>query len=390
MKKSPISLLAIIAILLLVLLGSLGFLLLKNKNKTADTTNQNSSLPTFPGSEEPDNGQPKTKYDTDTNNNGIPNFVETAAGYDPNVDTCLVDSCGLPDKDTQGNIANVVFMMDSSGSMAETLNGATKMETAKAELNKLAEQIPSNVGVGLGIFGHKGSNSDTDKAVSCASADEVYPISDIDINTFKSKVNSFQPVGWTPLGNALRKGGDIVKTAGGSQNVIVLITDGIETCDSNPLGAIEELKAQGIDVTIHVIGFDIAASDTASLQQIAQAGGGQYFNATDAQSFQNTLKYIRDLLKSLQCQQSSVNEYLACVNKRADASVTYLRNLNQSVYSDYKDYNGVTAIQGEDTNDLIAQAQTKINEYRNAAGTRFAELQKQVSGFLGEVFEEQQ
>ena len=64
---------------------------------------------------------------------------------------------------------------------------------------------------------------------------------------------------------------------------MILVTDGEETCGGDPAAEIKALRAQGIDVRINIVGFDV---DDAALQatfaQWAELGGGFYFNASNA------------------------------------------------------------------------------------------------------------
>ena len=56
-------------------------------------------------------------------------------------------------------------------------------------------------------------------------------------------------------------------------------TIGIETCGGDPCQLVEDLKAQGINFTIHVIGLDVDDETQQQLTCIAQAGDGTYHDA---------------------------------------------------------------------------------------------------------------
>ena len=71
---------------------------------------------------------------------------------------------------------------------------------------------------------------------------------------------------------------------------MVLVTDGIESCGGDPVRAARELREQGI--VVHVIGFglgNVADEDSASLQNIAWASGGQYVTAGSAEELKAAL-----------------------------------------------------------------------------------------------------
>ena len=62
--------------------------------------------------------------------------------------------------------------------------------------------------------------------------------------------------------------------------MVVLVTDGEETCDGDPQAVIESLQSQGIDVTLNIVGFAIDDSDLeGQFEDWAELGGGRYFSA---------------------------------------------------------------------------------------------------------------
>ena len=65
--------------------------------------------------------------------------------------------------------------------------------------------------------------------------------------------------------------------------VIVLVTDGEETCDGNPLAEIQRLVEADKRIRVNIVGF--AVNDEAIKKMFtewAQAGRGFYFDATNA------------------------------------------------------------------------------------------------------------
>jgi hypothetical protein len=65
--------------------------------------------------------------------------------------------------------------------------------------------------------------------------------------------------------------------------VVVLITDGEETCDGNAAAEIAALTASGIDVRVNIVGFAIEEQQLReTFQEWARAGNGRYIEANDA------------------------------------------------------------------------------------------------------------
>lgn len=87
-----------------------------------------------------------------------------------------------------------------------------------------------------------------------------------------------------PDGSALRGasyGYDLSEVTG--DRIVVLVTDGEETCEGDPALAIKGLRAQGLDVRVNIVGYaidDDALRDT--FESWAVLGRGQHLNAPDA------------------------------------------------------------------------------------------------------------
>jgi hypothetical protein len=86
----------------------------------------------------------------------------------------------------------------------------------------------------------------------------------------------------TPIGAALEAVADDLAETDGPK-IVVLVTDGEETCDGDPAAAIEALVASGIDVRVNIVGFAIDdPALEATFEEWAQIGNGQYIDAGNA------------------------------------------------------------------------------------------------------------
>ena len=176
---------------------------------------------------------------------------------------------------------NVVIALDSSGSMAEDSQGEPRLTAAKIAISEFVDSLPETAQVSLVAFGHKGSNAAADKAISCAGIETVYPLAERDNNRFKAAVNSFSSKGYTPLADTLDfVNGSLSATSGeNTQNIIYLVSDGVETCDGDPISVAKRLHESQTQLLINVIGFDVDSTAQAQLRSIAEAGGGEYYSA---------------------------------------------------------------------------------------------------------------
>lgn len=200
---------------------------------------------------------------------------------------------------------NVVVALDASGSMAGTVSGEQKLALAKSAIAQFVSGLPQTAKVGLTVFGHQGSNKEADKAVSCAGIETIYPLAQLE-SQFTQAINSFEPTGFTPLAATLEQLNQNFSTYDGAanQNVVYLVSDGIETCDGNPVIAAQKLHTSNAQAIVNTIGFDVDNKAQRQLRAIAVAGGGEYFSARNAAELQ---KIFQDRRQNLSENRSDLN-----------------------------------------------------------------------------------
>jgi hypothetical protein len=96
--------------------------------------------------------------------------------------------------------------------------------------------------------------------------------------------------GATPIAYTLDQvSGDFLSTTG--TKLVLLVTDGMETCKGDPVKSAEALLAAGYDLRINVVGFDIGRDSKArdQLMQIAQATGGAFLEASNREELRRAL-----------------------------------------------------------------------------------------------------
>ncbi len=183
---------------------------------------------------------------------------------------------------------NVTIALDSSGSMAEKVNGESKLMAAKIAIAEFVDSLPAITQVSLIAFGHQGSNAETDKVISCQGIETIYPLGVKNSDRLSQAVNSLTPTGYTPLAATLKLAGQNLAALKNenNKNVIYLVSDGVETCDGNPVAIAKQLHNSKTELIINVIGFDVDNSAQQQLKAISQAGGGEYYTASDRASLQ--------------------------------------------------------------------------------------------------------
>lgn len=236
------------------------------------------------------------KWYIDSDNNEVPDFIETELGYDPEVDDCAQQvncpgpsgASGTSAVDFVSTEQNTLLILDSSGSMAEPIGGGqTKMEAARDSLERYATATPDFINLGFMVYGHEGSNEEADRAESCEGVEVLEQPGEVDYETFPDTLQSFEPTGWTPIAGSLQKAGEAFSGQEEATNRVILVSDGLETCGGDPVAAAQQLADSDVQVTIDVVGFDVPEAEEEQLRRIAEVSGGNYATADSAEELQD-------------------------------------------------------------------------------------------------------
>jgi Ca-activated chloride channel family protein len=140
-----------------------------------------------------------------------------------------------------------------------------------------------------------------------------------------------KPTGWTPIANSLEKAQQILSqySGDGHNNSIILVSDGKETCDGNPIDIAKKLKASQLNVIINVIGFDVGGEDERQLQEVANSGGGDYFSVKKAIDFEYAFEKHKAFMKEFDYKINNVSMQLEDIGKFSDQYFECLMSLKE-------------------------------------------------------------
>ena len=176
---------------------------------------------------------------------------------------------------------NTMFILDGSNSMWGQVEGVAKIETAKQVLGFILGQLPPDASAGLMSYGHN-------READCTDVEVLSRVGESDVAGLLGRLGRIHPKGKTPIALALETAADQFPATDDQKN-IVLISDGVPTCNRNVCEVAAELAASDVNLTIHVVGFDVSAEERDQLQCIADAGHGRYFPARNTQGIQQAL-----------------------------------------------------------------------------------------------------
>ncbi len=184
------------------------------------------------------------------------------------------------------------FVVDASGSMK-----GQKLQAAKNSVRKTVGSLRTDLGVEMSLFAFSG----------CKSCKLMHGLTQNPKNIVTNL--GFQASGSTPLAFSMQKSADFLRTTGNASNgIIILLSDGEETCGGNPAntaGIIKtstklffpaKVQSNQMLITVVVIGFDIKPNSKAEkqLRATAQKGGGHYYPAANAGELLKVLRKVVD------------------------------------------------------------------------------------------------
>lgn len=177
----------------------------------------------------------------------------------------------------------VEIILDASGSMLQRIGGQRRIDIAKQTLTRLTSTtIPAGTPFALRVFGREVDSCQTDLEI---------PLGALNASAVSAKIAKLEAKNnaKTPIGASLQSVARDLSAVKG-ERLVILLTDGEETCGGDPAAAIAELKQAGISTRINIVGFAIDDATLATtFKQWAETGGGTYFDAKDAAGLDRAL-----------------------------------------------------------------------------------------------------
>lgn len=217
----------------------------------------------------------------------------------------------------------ILFLLDASGSMMNPWGPRTtesKWSSAKNILTELMDSLDKepNVEIGMRVYGHLSSPTQR----NCQDTRLEAGFSQNSASFIKIKLQQLKPKGITPISYSLSKAAEDFPKAPG-RNIIILMTDGVESCEGDPCEVAAKLEKEGVVLKHFVIGFGFEG-DTANLFDCM----GSNYSVNDEQSFKSVMDQI--MVRILNKTTAQIN--LLDDKKQAKVTDTYI-----SAYSARRD-----------------------------------------------------
>jgi hypothetical protein len=182
-----------------------------------------------------------------------------------------------------GGDAVVELVVDTSGSMRKRLGDRTRIDIAKDVLTGLLrDDLPAGAPVALRQFPPESDPCGSVLLTPPGPLDPASAVSTVAALTAPKDAR-------TPLAKAIAAVAEDLADVPG-RRIVVVVSDGEESCKGDPAAEVRRLRAAGFDVTLNVVGLTLDRRSRKDIARLADLGGGSYFDAGDAESLGAALR----------------------------------------------------------------------------------------------------
>ena len=181
----------------------------------------------------------------------------------------------------------IYLIFDASGSMwGKLADGSYKIHTAVQVLSDFVQGDFEGKELALRAYGHRREKdcSDSELLVPFGPPEQV-------IQQFQTAVKNINPKGRTPISRSLRLA---LEDFGDRKGDIILISDGLETCDEDPCALVKAWREKNIQIKVHVVGLGLVEKEKAAMRCLAEAGGTTYQDAASSEELIEGLNNARE------------------------------------------------------------------------------------------------
>lgn len=233
----------------------------------------------------------------------------------------------------------LLFIFDASKSMIAKYDNTTRIEGAKLLFYKFIDSLSRDktMQFALRMYGHTVKYPPGD----CKDSKLIVPFGPANTALIKQKVKEAQPTGITPIEHSMTEAANDFKD-NNTNNIVILITDGIEECGGDPCKARQKLMEKGIIFKPFIIGIGLSPEQIKTFECV-----GTFYDYEDQQMFSSISTII---------QQQQLNKTTAQVNLLDATSNPTETNVNMTFYDvikkEYK-YNYIHTLNYKENPDTL-------------------------------------
>lgn len=236
--------------------------------------------------------------------------------------TLLVVPAAFGQKKAAPKATRILFVFDASKSMVAKHENSSRMDGAKNLFYRFIDSLSKDktMQFALRMYGHTVKYPPGD----CRDSRLVVPFAPNNTTLIKQKVSEAKPTGITPIEHSLTESANDFKD-NKTNNIVILITDGIEECGGDPCKARQKLMEKGIVFKPFIIGIGLSPEQIKTFECV-----GTFYDYADNSTFSAISSII---------QQQKLNKTTAQVNLLDQNSFPAETNVNMTFYDvDRKEY----------------------------------------------------
>jgi Ca-activated chloride channel family protein len=244
------------------------------------------------------------------------------------------------DPNTPEAKTRILFLLDGSGSMLANWEGDLRIQVAKKVLSELVDSLSTvkNLELALRVYGHQYNR----KYQNCTDTKLEVPFSTNNKQQLITKLEDVKPQGVTPLAYSLLQATKDFTKENNVRNVIIIITDGLESCNGDPCEISLQLQSKHIFLRPFVVGIDMPLKYENRFDCL-----GKFHNAKSSRQLKTFLSTI--VKKSMM--QSWVRVDLLDIKGKATESNVNMSFINHA--TGITEYDYVHQIKSDGTSDKV-------------------------------------
>lgn len=182
----------------------------------------------------------------------------------------------LPEK------TRILFLLDASGSMLGQWERTNRITAAKKLLSDLVDslKVNQNLELGLRVYGHQFNK----RLQNCQDTKLEVGFKTGNHDQIKNKLAALVPKGTTPLAYSLEQAANDFPGQEDVRNIVIIITDGLESCDGDPCAVSLALQRKRVFLKPFIIGLGMNKSFEDEFDCL-----GQFFDAANIRKFRKVL-----------------------------------------------------------------------------------------------------
>ncbi|MYL24471.1 VWA domain-containing protein [Halomonas alkaliantarctica] len=178
-----------------------------------------------------------------------------------------------------------VMVLDASGSMWNRMDSdISRIEVARDVIDEYLQDRDPEVPLSVLAYGHN-------RKGDCGDIEVIATMGLQDADNLADQIRALNPQGMTPIADSLQLAAEqIPRTAEAAD--IILVTDGLETCDGDPCQIAARLAENGLALRAHVVGFGLTDSEVQQLSCVTEQTGGELFQTNSGTELARALSQV--------------------------------------------------------------------------------------------------